>query len=48
MEQKKDVLKLVERVARIKVEENAFRWPPICIGILHQPKRPKIKRKIVK
>ena len=30
MNKKKEALKLVERVARVKVEENSFRWPPIC------------------
>ena len=45
MNQKKEVLKLVERVARVKVEENSFRWPPFCTGFLHQPKRPKVVKK---
>lgn len=41
----KQVLKLVERVTRNEVEKNVFSWPPTCIGIYHQPKRPKLKRK---
>lgn len=40
MNKKKEALRLVERIARVKVEENSYRWPPICTGILHQPKRP--------
>lgn len=40
MKTKKEALKLIERIARIKVEENSYRWPPICTGIFHQPKRP--------
>lgn len=40
MEKKLEVLTLFERIARIKVEENSYRWPPICTGIFHQPKRP--------
>ena len=40
-----DVLRLIERIARIKVRENFYRWPPICIGILHQPKRPDSSKK---
>ena len=39
----KQVLKLVEKVARTEVERNIYDWPPICIGIYHQPKRPKNK-----
>lgn len=41
---KKKTLQLVERVARDEVEKNMLTWPPICLGIYHQPKRPK-KRK---
>lgn len=40
MNKKRDVLKFVETVARIKVEADSHRWPPLCTGILHQPKRP--------
>lgn len=42
MEKKINVLAdmLVEKVARIRVEQDSFRWPPICMGILHQPVRP--------
>ncbi len=36
----KSVLKFMERVVRYEVEQ---RWPPICFGIFHQPKRPKQK-----
>ncbi len=36
------VLKLVERVVRNEVEINVYEWPPKCIGIYHQPKRPKV------
>jgi len=34
-------LKVVERLTRNEVEKNMFTWPPICMGIYHQPKRPK-------
>ncbi|HHV09735.1 MAG TPA: cyclic lactone autoinducer peptide [Clostridiales bacterium] len=40
----KQVLKLVEKVARNEVEKNAYSWPPVCIGIYHQPKRPGNKK----
>lgn len=39
----KTVLKAVEKVTRQEVKKNAFGWPPLCTGIYHQPKRPKIK-----
>ncbi len=38
---KQTVLKVVERVTREEVERDMYRWPPICIGLYHQPKRPK-------
>jgi len=40
----KQVLKLVEKVARNEVEKNEYSWPPVCIGIYHQPKRPRNKK----
>lgn len=36
-------LRVVERVARNEVEKVRYGWPPICVGIGHQPKRPKRK-----
>ena len=44
MNKKKEALKLAERIARLRVEGDSYRWPPICAGILHQPKRPKVIR----
>lgn len=35
------LLHVVERMARVKVA-NGLPWPP-CMGIYHQPKRPKTK-----
>ena len=37
------VLKVVERIARNEVEKVRDGYPPICLGIGHQPKRPKKK-----
>ena len=37
------VLKVVERIARNEVEKVKDGYPPICLGIGHQPKRPKKK-----
>ena len=39
----KKAVKVVERIARNEVEKVRRGWPPICSGILHQPKRPKRK-----
>lgn len=36
-------LRVVERVTRNEVEKVRCGWPPICMGIGHQPKRPKMK-----
>lgn len=36
-------LRAVERIARNEVEKMKFEWPPLCAGIGHQPKRPKMK-----
>ena len=38
---KRKVLQAVEKVARTEVEKNMYSWPPICLAIYHQPKRPK-------
>lgn len=32
----------------VGVEQNSYRWPPLCMGILHQPKRPKTRCNTVK
>lgn len=40
---KKMFLKVVERIARNEVEKDIWGDPPICMGIGHQPKRPKRK-----
>lgn len=44
LSKKHNALKVVEAVARVKVTSDSFRWPPLCTGILHQPKRP-VQRK---
>ena len=43
MEKKKQVLKVVEKLASIKVKRESECGIPICLGILHQPKRPEKK-----
>lgn len=45
LNKKRTALKAVEAVARIKVVSDTFRWPPLCTGILHQPKRPVQRKK---
>lgn len=37
------VLRVVERVIRNKAEKLVVGDPPVCFGIIHQPKRPKRK-----
>ena len=37
------VLRVVERIVRNEVEKAKSGYPPICLGIGHQPKRPKQK-----
>ena len=37
---KRTVLVMIEKVTRQEVEKNASKWPPLCNGIYHQPKRP--------
>lgn len=41
----KTVLHVLERIARVEVENNSKQWPPICMGLLYQPKRPKREEK---
>lgn len=36
-------LRVVEKIIRNEVEKVRCGWPPICMGISHQPKRPKRK-----
>lgn len=36
-------LRIVERILRNEAEKVNYGWPPICVGISHQPKRPKRK-----
>lgn len=40
MKKEKEILSLLEKAARIKVEQRNSIWPPPCVGIFHQPKRP--------
>ena len=34
------ILKVVQVIVKSEVERNSNKWPPTCMGILHQPKRP--------
>ena len=36
----KKVLKVIERLMRNEAVQNVSMYPPICLCILHQPKRP--------
>lgn len=35
------VLRVLEKIVQKEVEKNCYDWPPVCMGIFHQPKRPK-------
>lgn len=37
----KRILSTIEKIARNEISENLNGWPPHCMGIYHQPKRPK-------
>ncbi len=37
------VLQMVAKVIGSEVRKNERMWPPICCGVVHQPKRPKGK-----
>lgn len=39
MKLKRDVLKVIEKMAKAEIKKDFDEWPPGCIGILHQPKR---------
>lgn len=36
----KGVLKIIERLMRNEATQSAGKFPHICLGIFHQPKRP--------
>jgi len=41
----KGVLKVIERLMRNEAVQSAGKFPPICLGIFHQPKRPVSQKK---
>lgn len=38
------MLKVVKEMTKNEVEKINCQWPPLCSGILHQPKRPLNKK----
>lgn len=38
------MLQAVAKAVGTKVKKSDQLWPPICGGIVHQPKRPKVER----
>ncbi len=34
------ILNLAGKIAKMEAVKSKSGWPPICAGILHQPKRP--------
>ena len=43
---KNKMLSVLKNTTKNEVEKINYQWPPLCSGILHQPKRPlkEIKR----
>lgn len=37
---KKTLLKGIQKVAENELSREFSRWPPDCLGLIHQPKRP--------
>lgn len=42
-EMEKTLLKMTKKVLDKEIIQ-APEWPPSCVGILHQPKRPKVEK----
>lgn len=40
---KKQVLKGILKLATANVNPESKGWPPLCVGYIYQPKRPKLK-----
>ena len=37
---KRDLMKFTGKILKTMVDREQEKWPPHCVGILHQPKRP--------
>lgn len=42
--EKKAILKALGKVAEVEANMKNSGWPPMCIGIIYQPERPKKKQ----
>lgn len=42
---KKIILRTVSKLVERELENNVYSWPPHCMGIFHQPKRPTVRKK---
>lgn len=42
---KKTSLKVIQEIGSIGVKQYSDKWPPPCMGILHQPVRPQSSKK---
>lgn len=38
-------LKFVSEVIKHETKRESLQWPPVCLGLIYQPKRPKKMRK---
>ena len=43
MKEKKELWKVVKRIAEMEADMKNIGWPPDCLGFLYQSKRPKKK-----
>lgn len=41
-------LKIASNVIEYRTKKESLQWPPVCLGLIYQPKRPIIMRKEVK
>lgn len=39
------LLNALEKAVRKEINANIYSWPPYCMGLLHQPMRPKLDGK---
>ncbi len=44
---KKGTLLLAKKVAELEVDMKKLGWPPDCLGLLYQPRRPQIREVVV-
>lgn len=38
-------LKIISEVIKHETRKESLQWPPVCLGLIYQPRRPKKMRK---